>query len=92
MNVATILKAKGTDVTSVSPDTTLRDVAVLLTERRIRRLAVIDDGKLVGVLSLGDVRAAKTKSARKTSPTESAAAIAWATSVTGSRCSAAMGT
>ncbi|PKQ08381.1 MAG: inosine-5-monophosphate dehydrogenase [Alphaproteobacteria bacterium HGW-Alphaproteobacteria-12] len=55
MNVATILKAKGTDVTSVSPDTTLRDVAVLLTERRIGAAVVIQDKKVMGIVSERDI-------------------------------------
>lgn len=51
------------EVVAVAPATSLKEADALLTERRIRRLAVIDDGKLVGVLSLGDVRAAKASAA-----------------------------
>lgn len=52
-----------TEVVAVAPATSLKEADSLLTERRIRRLTVIDDGKLVGVLSLGDVRAAKASAA-----------------------------
>ena len=41
MNVATILKAKGADVSTVSPETRVRDVALLLTERRIGAVLVM---------------------------------------------------
>lgn len=55
MNVATILKAKGTDVSSVSPETTLRDVAVLLTARRIGAAVVMQDKKVIGIVSERDI-------------------------------------
>jgi CBS domain-containing protein len=40
---------------TVSPDVELADARVLMAERRIRRLPVVKDGKLVGMVSLGDV-------------------------------------
>jgi CBS domain-containing protein len=43
------------EVTTVTPDTQLRDARALMAERRIRRLPVVKDGRLVGMLSLGDV-------------------------------------
>jgi acetoin utilization protein AcuB len=46
-------------VVSVSSDTSLDDAAALMDEHGIRRLAVVDDKELTGILSLGDVRAAK---------------------------------
>jgi acetoin utilization protein AcuB len=46
-------------VVSVSSDTSLEDAAALMNEHGIRRLAVVDDKQLTGILSLGDVRAAK---------------------------------
>jgi len=48
-----------TTVVSVAPDTTLDEADALMTESGIRRLAVVEDGRLTGVLSLGDIRAAK---------------------------------
>lgn len=44
-----------TVVISVSPDCTLDDLRHLLVERRIRRLPVLRDGQLVGIVSRGDV-------------------------------------
>lgn len=38
--------------------TTVTDAHTLMKERKIRRLPVIDDGKLVGMLTQGDVRGA----------------------------------
>ena len=46
-----------TAVVTVGSETPLRDVAVLLTERRISGLPVVDDGRVVGVVSEGDILA-----------------------------------
>ena len=40
---------------TVTPDTQLCDARALMARRRIRRLPVVKDGVLVGMLSLGDV-------------------------------------
>jgi acetoin utilization protein AcuB len=47
----------------VSSESTLPEVHRLLTENRIRRLPVVDDGLLVGMVTLGDVREAEPSSA-----------------------------
>ena len=39
---------------TVSPDTSSNDAAKLMAEKQIRRLPVVEDGKLVGIVSLGD--------------------------------------
>ena len=44
-----------TAVISVSPDTPLNDLRHLLIERRIRRVPVLREGRLVGIVSRGDV-------------------------------------
>ncbi|HEY7008371.1 MAG TPA: CBS domain-containing protein [Jatrophihabitantaceae bacterium] len=44
-----------TAVISVSPDFALSDLRHLLVERRIRRVPVLRDGRLVGIVSRGDV-------------------------------------
>ena len=46
-----------TAVVTVGSETPLRDVALLLTERRISGLPVVDDGRVVGVVSEGDILA-----------------------------------
>jgi CBS-domain-containing membrane protein len=38
-------------VITASPDTSLRDIADLLEKRRIKRVPIVDDGKLVGIVS-----------------------------------------
>ncbi|MEO9139530.1 MAG: CBS domain-containing protein [Jatrophihabitans sp.] len=44
-----------TSVISVSPDCPVSDLRHLLVERRIRRVPVMGDGQLVGIVSRGDV-------------------------------------
>jgi CBS domain-containing protein len=39
----------------VQPANTLEECMALVTERRIRHLPVLDDGKLIGILSIGDL-------------------------------------
>ena len=46
-------------VVTANSDTTLEEADEILSEQNIRRLAIVDDNRLVGVLSKGDVRAAK---------------------------------
>ena len=55
MNVAAILKAKGSEVVTVDPDTTLGEVTTLLSERRIGAVVVLQDRKVVGIVSERDV-------------------------------------
>ncbi|MCP8616634.1 CBS domain-containing protein [Salirhabdus salicampi] len=40
---------------SVSPDTTTQEATEIMAEKKIRRLPVVDNGKLVGIVSLGDL-------------------------------------
>ena len=51
------------DVITISPDTSLHEAHRLMTEKRIRRLPVVDRGKLVGIVTLGDVRSAEPSAA-----------------------------
>ncbi len=46
------------DVVTVSPDSELHEARDLMERHRVRRLPVLKDGKLVGILSLGDVAVA----------------------------------
>ncbi len=43
------------DVFTVTPDQTIDQCMQIMTEKRIRHLPVLDDDKLVGVISIGDV-------------------------------------
>lgn len=42
-------------VLTVSPDTTVQQAMEIMTEKRIRHLPVLDNGKLVGIISIGDI-------------------------------------
>jgi acetoin utilization protein AcuB len=46
-------------VVSIGSEATLDEAETLLDRHGIRRLAVVDDGRLTGVLTLGDLRAVK---------------------------------
>ena len=55
MNVAAILKQKGREVFTTTPDTTLLDIATLLGTRRIGCIVVTGiDGKVIGIVSERD--------------------------------------
>jgi CBS domain-containing protein len=43
------------DVLTCSPDDTVDHLAEVMTERRIRHMPVLADGRLVGIVSIGDV-------------------------------------
>ena len=43
------------DVLCVSPETTVEECMALLTESRVRHLPVMDGGKLMGIVSIGDL-------------------------------------
>ncbi|WP_432479503.1 CBS domain-containing protein [Nocardioides sp. GXQ0305] len=44
-----------TDVETCDSDTLLDDLMKTMTDRRIRHVPVVDDGQLVGVVSIGDI-------------------------------------
>jgi CBS domain-containing protein len=43
------------DVFTCSPDDTVDHLAEVMTERRIRHVPVLDDDRLIGIVSIGDV-------------------------------------
>ncbi|WP_457677012.1 CBS domain-containing protein [Thiolapillus sp.] len=43
------------ELVAVGPDTPVDECMALMTEKRIRHLPVLDDGKLVGLVSIGDI-------------------------------------
>ena len=55
MNVATILKAKGSEVETVGPDMTLGEAARLLSVKRIGAVLVMEGLHLLGILSERDI-------------------------------------
>lgn len=54
MNIQQILAAKGTDKWSIGPDATVFDALELLAEKRIGALMVVEDDRLIGILSERD--------------------------------------
>ena len=56
MNVAGILKVKGSDIITANPSDRIETVANILSEKRIGAVLVVDEtGKLCGVLSERDI-------------------------------------
>lgn len=53
----TVQQVMTTDLVTIDPMTSLVEAMSLITERRCRHLPVIDDGKLVGMVSSGDLTA-----------------------------------
>ena len=43
------------NIVSVSPDTPLGEAAEIMSEHRVRRLPVVEDGRVEGMISLGDM-------------------------------------
>jgi CBS domain-containing protein len=59
------------EVATVAPDTPLAEIASLLEKRRIKRVPVLKQGRLVGIVSLSDLvraLACRLGSGRKTGP------------------------
>lgn len=47
------------DVITVSPDTSILEAGQFMVDRTIRRLPVVENGALVGIVTYGDVRGAR---------------------------------
>ena len=54
MRVKKLLDKKGHDVYSVSPETTVYDALKLMAEKEIGALVVLEEGKMVGIISERD--------------------------------------
>jgi CBS domain-containing protein len=52
---ATVASIMTTDVHTCSGDAKLDEMMSIMTERRIRHVPVVDDGVMVGIVSIGDV-------------------------------------
>lgn len=44
-----------TDVTTATPDNTIEEAMRLMSEKHIRHLPVVENGKMVGMISIGDM-------------------------------------
>ena len=47
----------------IAPETTLPEAHKMMRDEEIRRLPVVDNGRLVGIVTLGDIREAEPSSA-----------------------------
>lgn len=47
-----------TNVVTITPDTNIADARDLMADHKVRRLPVVKEGKLVGILALGDIAVA----------------------------------
>jgi CBS domain-containing protein len=52
---ATVAEVMTADLVTVTPATTVDEAMEIFTEKRCRHLPVMENGRLVGVLSIGDV-------------------------------------
>jgi len=44
-----------TNVTTVSPDTDVDELGVIMSQKQVRRVPVVDNNNLVGIVALGDL-------------------------------------
>ena len=49
------------DVTALSPNDSVSDAVKLMSDRALRRLPVVEDGRPVGIVSLGDLAVEKDR-------------------------------
>ncbi len=61
-----ISQLMSTELITCTPEDALDEIAMLMTERRIRHLPVLDDGELAGIVSIGDVVAARLRELEQT--------------------------
>lgn len=54
-NVSKAQEVMTTEVSTVSPETDIHEAAKIMAVKQIRRLPVIENGNLVGMLALGDI-------------------------------------
>lgn len=52
---ATVSNVMSTDIQTATPDMDVHQAAEIMSERQIRRLPVVDNGNLVGIVAIGDL-------------------------------------
>lgn len=58
---ASVREAASTDLETLEPDSSVEDAIKKMEQANVRRLPVVEDGKPVGVVSLGDLAEAKDR-------------------------------
>ena len=53
-----------TDLVFVKPDSSTKDAEKLMSERQVRRLPVVENDRLVGIISLGDIAVKEGRDSR----------------------------
>jgi CBS domain-containing protein len=48
-------KVMTANVVTITPDTTIENALAIFTEKRLRHLPIVEYGRLVGTISIGDV-------------------------------------
>lgn len=56
---ASVYEVMSTDVVSASPDMTVDEAAQLMAKEQIRRLPIVENGELVGIVAIGDLAVRK---------------------------------
>jgi len=51
------------EVITISPETSLKEAHEIMNQKRIRRLPVVTHGKVIGIVTLGDIRGAEPSQA-----------------------------
>ena len=51
----TVSEIATTDIESLSPDSSVEDAIRIVREKNVRRIPVVEDGKAVGIVSIGDL-------------------------------------
>lgn len=52
---ARVSEVMTSEVLTIGPDATVEDVMALFTEKRCRHLPVVSEGRLIGLISIGDI-------------------------------------
>jgi CBS domain-containing protein len=52
------------EIEAVTPDLSTKDAARIMAEHQVRRLPVVEEGRLVGIVSLGDLAVKEGKDSR----------------------------
>ncbi|MYL33015.1 CBS domain-containing protein [Pontibacillus yanchengensis] len=52
---STIQEVMSDKLTTCTPETSIEEASKIMSEKQIRRLPVVENGKLVGIVSLGDL-------------------------------------